>query len=302
MNDVDLTVGTPTGQRLAATLTLPDGDGPHPAVLLCQGLSGVRHLVLPEVAERFADAGLATIRFDYLGYGDSEGERGWIDPIQRVRDARLALEVLVIRPEVDASRVGVYGHSYGGPVAVHVAAQDLRVRALVAVSSPGGGPDMLRAPRPAWEWIELRHRVDNERARIADGQPPTAVDVSEIFPFSPAFEAAYARLKAAQGGTSAQAAGDGLGTTRFYLASIDRMMEFDPAAAARRLGHCPALFIHGTDDDTAPIETLAPVVDAVPGVVEWHLVAGADHNALDGGPGLVAAATRAADWFTHHLA
>lgn len=85
----------------------------------------MRTLVLPEVARRLADVGVASLRFDYSGFGDSQGERGWIDPGARADDARFALEALIAQPHVDAVRLGVYGHSLGGPVALATAAADV---------------------------------------------------------------------------------------------------------------------------------------------------------------------------------
>ena len=295
----DLTFHTHEGTAVAATFAAPPGEGPFPAVLLCQGLSGVRNLVLPRVAEVLSESGFGSLRFDYSGYGDSGGERGWIDPFSRVVDARYALAALMSRDEVDSDRVGVYGHSYGGPVAIHVAAQDGRVRALAAVSSPGSGVDMLRAPRPEWEWVTLVHRLDQERTAIAGGAKATIVGVEEIFPFSPKFTADYAKLRG--GGTSAMATGSGLGTSHFYLASIDRMAVFDPEAAARGLTRCPTLLVHGKNDDTAPISTVEPVYRAIPGPKQWQVITGADHNTLDTEPGLTSTTSKVADWFTHHL-
>lgn len=270
-------------------------------MLLCQGLSGVRNLVLPEVAHALASGGIASLRFDYCGFGDSSGERGWIDPTARVADAKYALEALLARSEIDPTRAGIYGHSYGGPVAVHVAASDRRIRALVSVSGPGSGSDMLRAARPAWAWVELRHRLDQERSRIAAGQSPEVVDIGEIFPFSPKFESAYAELQASQGGTSALEGADGLGKSQFYLASIDRMLAFHPEAAASDLGHCATLLINGEDDDTAPVETVEPVFRALAGTKRWDLVIGADHNDLDSDPGLAQALVAVVEWFHAHL-
>jgi pimeloyl-ACP methyl ester carboxylesterase len=297
-------VRTARGHTLAATLCLPEGTSPAggwPGVLLCQGLSGVRNLVLPQVARTLAAAGMATLRFDYAGCGASTGDRGWIDPQGRILDAGFALADLAVAEQVDAGRLGVYGHSYGGPVAISVAAQDPRIRAVVSVSGPGSGADMLRAARPAWSWVELRHRLEGERAAIARGEAPTVVGIDEILPFSPKFAAAYARLKASQGGTSALDGDDGLGSSTFYLATIDAMLRLDPAASAARLEHCATLFVNGEDDDTAPIETVAPVFAAVAGEKHWHLVPGADHNDLDSDPGLGAALVTVADWFGQHL-
>ena len=78
MPELELGFDGPRGARLAGVLRLPDEQpepgSPAPAVLLCQGLSGVKHLVLPEVARALAARGFASLRFDYAGYGDSEGE------------------------------------------------------------------------------------------------------------------------------------------------------------------------------------------------------------------------------------
>ncbi|MCH9837225.1 MAG: alpha/beta hydrolase [Ilumatobacter sp.] len=297
--ETELKFKTQGGTNLAATFTVPAGKERAPAVLLCQGLSGIRNLVLPRVAETMAERGIATLRFDYAGYGDSDGPRGWIDPFARVIDGRYALATLIGREEVDPNRIGVYGHSYGGPVAIHIAAQELRARALAVVSSPGGGTDMLRSTRAEWEWLSLVHRLDVERAAIAAGAPPTVVALKEIFPLSPAFASAYAKLKGE--GTSAIAAGSGLGTSTFHLASIDRMAVFDPEAAARNLIRCPALFVHGEDDDTAPMSATASIFRAIPGPKQWHSVPGADHNALDTEPVLTSVLAKVGDWFGLHL-
>ncbi len=289
------------GDVLAATLHEPSEDTGGPAVLLCQGMSGARNLVLPHVAERLADIGIASLRFDYSGFGDSSGERGWIDPAARVQDARIALGLLRSQASVDADRIGVYGHSLGGPVALAVASGDARVRVVAAVSSPGTGVAMLRAARPAWEWVALKHRLLDEHARIESGESPTVVGIEEIFPFSPRFAAAYAALKASQGGTSAMAAGSGLGTSSFYLATVDRIVESRPDAAAMGLAHCATLLVNGIDDDTAPIEDVEPVFVAVAGPKHWELIPGADHNDLDNGAGLDDALDAVCAWFTEHL-
>jgi pimeloyl-ACP methyl ester carboxylesterase len=290
------------GIAIAATVSTPDGEGPWPGVLLCQGLSGVRGLVLPEVAEHLASAGFASLRFDYAGFGDSEGPRGWIDPAARVWDARFALESLLSQPSVDATRIGVYGHSYGGPVAIGLAAADLRVRALVAVSSPGSGPALLRAARPAWDAIAFRQRLDAERAAMASGAAPTVVPVDEILPFSPAFTRAYRALTAGSGGTSALVTDDGLGRRSFYLASADRMAASRPDLDARGLAACPTLLVNGADDDVAVRDDVAAVVEALPGTRRWIVLPGLGHNDLDTDPGLATAAGLAVDWFTEHLA
>jgi pimeloyl-ACP methyl ester carboxylesterase len=292
------------GVRLAAVLKLPEQATPAtpaPGVVLCQGLSGVKHLVLPEVAARLAARGLASLRFDYAGYGQSDGDPGWIDPRARVEDAAGAFELIASHEAIDAGRIGAYGHSYGGPVAITLASEQPHVRAVVSVSGPGDGVDLLRSLRPSWEWIEFKRRVEEARARLAATGEGTLVEVEEIFPFSPAFKAAYQELVRAGGGTSAIAAADEGGARRFWLASVDAILDFNPAAAVRRLGECPLLLVHGEDDDVAPVETVEPVYVNAPGVKRWVVMPGIGHNDLDVDPGLAAAVDLAAAWFAEHL-
>jgi hypothetical protein len=294
-------IHTESGEKLAATLALPrdETEGPLPAVLLCQGLSGVRNAVLPELAAAFAGRGFASLRFDYLGCGDSDGEPGWVDPPERVRQALVALGWLAASDEVDTTRLGVYGHSYGGQTAIAVASRDSRVRAVVAVSSPGSGSSLLRACRPGWDWIAFRKELEEERAAVARGADPRMVGVDELLPFSPAFMEKWNKLVAGGDGTSAMDAAPEL--PRYYLNTADRMLEADPAADASRLGGCPLLMVNGNDDDVVPIETVEPVYTAAPGPKRWIRLANADHNTLDAGDGLNLAADHATDWFEAHL-
>jgi pimeloyl-ACP methyl ester carboxylesterase len=298
----ELTFHGPRGVRLAGVLSVPDDAGSRvPGVLLCQGLSGVKHLVLPEVAERFASHGFASLRFDYAGYGASEGARGWIDPRARVGDAAQALELLAADAAVDPARLGAYGHSYGGPVAIALAAREPRVRAAVSVSGPGNGTDLLRSLRPSWEWIAFKRRVREARVRRATTGEGTIVAIDEIFPFSPEFRARYEQLKRGTGGSSAIAAGDELGTSHFYLESVDAILDFHPEDEVRELRDCPLLLVHGEDDDVAPVETVEPVYANAPQTKRWHVLPGLGHNELDSGPGLEAALEQAANWFSHYL-
>lgn len=283
---------------------LPDGASPAhpvPGVVLCQGLSGVKHLVLPQIASRLAAEGLASIRFDYAGYGESDGERGWIDPRARSDDALSALAFLASHEAVDTSRIGVYGHSYGGPVAIAVAAQQARIRAVVSVSGPGDGAELLRSLRPSWEWVAFKRRVEEARTRLATTGEETLVDMADILPLSPQFTQAYEQLKASAGGSSAAAAGEGLGTTRFWLSSVDSMLDFHPQEVVRRLRACALMLIHGERDDVAPIETVYPVYANAPDPKRMVVFEGMGHSDLDAGSGLATAADLAARWLAQYL-
>jgi pimeloyl-ACP methyl ester carboxylesterase len=283
------------GERLAGVLSLPDGEGAFPGVLLVQGFSGVKNLVLPEVASAFAARGLASLRFDYSGFGESEGPRGWLDPIVRVDDARCALGAFAAAEAVRPDELGIYGHSYGGPVAIHVASLEPRIRAVAAVSAVGDGDEALRGLRPSWEWIEFKERLRAEREAIASGREPTVVDLEELMPFGPVFAKAYAKLKAKAASASGGDGAGALGTTRFYLASAFEMMAFRPTLAASRVTQ-PLLMVHGELDDAAPVETVTPVFANARGEKRLEVLAGLGHIDLDVQPGLGRALSLAGEW------
>lgn len=132
------------GERIAAMLHVPEGDGPFPAVLMLHGFTGDRvesHFLFVKTARALAQAGLVALRFDFRGSGESEGRFQDVTVEGEVSDARLALNWLVARPEVDRARIGVLGLSMGGCIASLLAGEDSRVRALAlwaAVADPMG--------------------------------------------------------------------------------------------------------------------------------------------------------------------
>jgi pimeloyl-ACP methyl ester carboxylesterase len=186
-------------------------------------------------------------------------------------------------------------------VTIALAAREPRIRAVVSVSGPGNGVDLLRSLRPSWEWIAFKRRVREARERRASTGEGTIVAIDEIFPFSPEFRARYEQLKRSQGGSSAIAAGDELGTSRFYLETVDAIFDFRPEDDVRRLRDSPLLLVHGEDDDVVPVETVEPVYANAPQTKRWRVLPGLGHNDLDSGPGLSAAVEQAANWFSHYL-
>lgn len=118
---------------LAGTLSVPDGPGPHPIVVLGHGLGAVKAMGLQAYADRFAQAGFATLQFDYRGFGDSAGEpRQWLDIKRQLVDWVCALDFAAEIDRVDPSRIAIFGTSFGGGHAIRTAAADNRVKAAIA--------------------------------------------------------------------------------------------------------------------------------------------------------------------------
>jgi len=126
------------GQRIAGTLHLPDGTGPHPGVVLCHGFTGMRieaHFLFVKMSRALEGAGFASLRFDFRGSGESEGEFRDMTVEAEVSDALKAVDVFCKMPEVDEARVGVIGLSLGGFVAACTTGMEERVKSTVLWSA-----------------------------------------------------------------------------------------------------------------------------------------------------------------------
>ena len=89
--------------------------------------------IVPDFAERFAAGGLAALVFDYRYLGVSGGEpRQLIDTRRQRVDLRHAVEFARSRPDVDATRIALWGNSLGGSHVIHAAAEDTEIAAIVA--------------------------------------------------------------------------------------------------------------------------------------------------------------------------
>ncbi len=124
------------GQKVFGILHLPkhkDGQK-FPAVLFCHGLAGNKigkHRVYVDLAYKLASEGIATLRFDYRGCGDSEGHFHDVTLSGHFSDALAFLDYLKQHPNIDSQRLGLFGRSFGGAVAVKAAAESASVRSLV---------------------------------------------------------------------------------------------------------------------------------------------------------------------------
>lgn len=118
--------------RRAAWVTLPAGSGPHPAVVLVHGFGATHEMALPNYERWFSEAGLAVVSFDYRFTGASPGlPRQLIRIRHLLDDVEAALNFTQAHPEVDATRVGLWGTSLGASHAMVTAARRPDVAALV---------------------------------------------------------------------------------------------------------------------------------------------------------------------------
>jgi dienelactone hydrolase len=117
----------------SAWLYLPVGVERPPVVVLGHGLGAVREMRLDAYSERFAAAGIATLAFTYRYFGDSGGVPRQLMSVRRqLADWDAALEFVKACPELDGSRVAIWGSSFGGGHAIQVASRHPELKAAIS--------------------------------------------------------------------------------------------------------------------------------------------------------------------------
>ncbi|MGI6566795.1 MAG: alpha/beta fold hydrolase [Firmicutes bacterium] len=121
------------GEQMVGMLHLPEGNGPFPAVAIYHGFTGTKvepHRIFVKMSRALAREGVAAVRFDFRGSGDSEGDFADMTVSGEIQDAIRVLDFLQEQPQIDGDRLGILGLSMGGAVAASVAGLDRRVKCL----------------------------------------------------------------------------------------------------------------------------------------------------------------------------
>ncbi len=130
------------GMRLIGVIHKPEGQGPFPAVCFFHGFTGNKaeaHRIFVATAEELVKRGIAALRFDFRGSGDSEGEFVDMTFSSEVSDALKAVEYLQSRNDI--SSIAVLGLSMGGAIAATVAGELEDLKAVVLWSAVGNFMD-----------------------------------------------------------------------------------------------------------------------------------------------------------------
>lgn len=194
------------GIRMAGNVFTPagvDAAGKRPGVLLVHGWGGVKSHLNQAYAPAFADAGYVVLTFDYRGWGESDGIvvrtgkrpetvnddgegttydttvrelRTIVNPLEQMDDIRAAMAYLTSEPNVDASRIAVWGTSLGGGLALRTATEFDDVRVLLvqvgAVNTQAGFENVPESnPTSAAAMARMR-------AGIARGEIPSVPSVA----------------------------------------------------------------------------------------------------------------------------
>src|SRR5882672_6550832 len=82
---ITVQIPTSSGDAIEAWVYLPEGSGPHPAVVMAHGIGGIKAGGLAPFAERFREEGFAAIAFDYRNFGGSGGQPREVLSVPRQR-------------------------------------------------------------------------------------------------------------------------------------------------------------------------------------------------------------------------
>jgi len=162
-----------TGRTLRGMLHLPAASvaKPLPAVVFFHGFTGNRmeaHWIFVKCSRALAKAGLASLRFDFYGSGESDGDFREVTLSGEIADGRAAVAFLRAQTGIDPERIGLLGLSLGGAVAATLA-PGVHAKAVVL-------------------WSALAHtarlrELAKQSARKIPGKPgATEYDAREISP------------------------------------------------------------------------------------------------------------------------
>jgi dienelactone hydrolase len=221
----EVRITTHAGHVLAGTLTVPaDARGPVPAVVTITGSSpqdrdnnspyGGSYRIFRQVADSLGRRGIAVLRMDDRGVGQSTGSFASSTTAGRADDIRAGIAFVRGRREIDGSRIALVGLSEGGVIAPMIAATDPALKGIVLLAGPAS----------------TGRQVAEYQVRYGASQAPGLTDAARD-------SLVRARMREMEA--------DAGPWERYFLA-------YDPLPAARRVGRVPVLILQGTTDRNVP--------------------------------------------------
>jgi len=254
-----------TPVRLAGTLTLPAGKGPFPAVVLIAG-SGpnardeniLGHKIFAVLADHLTRNGVAVLRYDKRGVGQSTGDHAKATTRDFASDAEASVNYLRTRREIDPGRIGLIGHSEGGLIAPIVAASDRGVGFIVLMAGPGEtGAKILEQQG---HLISKASGMSDEAVAQGDALRLSVINILQDEKDPGVATAKAAKLLSDYG--KAQGLPETVMAAQLQLFTSDWIrlfLSYDPVTTLREV-RCPVLAIAGSKDlQVPPRENLAAI-------------------------------------------
>jgi hypothetical protein len=268
------------------------GGSKAPTIVMAHGFAGVKEM-LPGFPTLFARAGFVTLNFDYRYFGESEGEpRCQVFPLEQVEDIRNAVTWVSERPEVDPERIGIWGTSYGGGIALYAGTYDRRVKAVVSQVPFLASPEQQRAGDPQGydeaTKILIKDRIERYKTGVtkywkvvSKGEEPCFLPGREPYD-------EYMALKKPNW------------RNQVTLESLEKIREFDPTSTIRMLSPTALLIVAAEKDTLFPSHLVKEVYEKAlkPKALSMLPIG---HFGAYFEPWRSKAASLAIDWYRKHL-
>jgi pimeloyl-ACP methyl ester carboxylesterase len=248
------------GNRLAATLTMPNGKGPFPAVVLITG-SGPQdrdetvfnHKPFLVLADYLTRRGIAVLRADDRGTGESTGDFAKATTADFATDTEAGIAYLKSRAEIDPHKIGLIGHSEGGIIAPMIAARNHEVAFIVMMAGSGVPGDQILVAQStllaeaAGKSHEVALKTGERERQILDLLKQDQDDATLQKSLR---EKLSAEMRDAQIGAA---------VTQLMSPWLRYFVNYDPAPALRKVT-CPVLALNGEKDLQVPPKQNLPAI------------------------------------------
>jgi alpha-beta hydrolase superfamily lysophospholipase len=214
------------------------------------------------IAEQLTQWGYVTMRFDFRGCDESQGERGRILCLDQVADTSNALTYMATRPDVDPRRVALVGSSFGAAVAIHTGGTDARVAAVISCGGWGDGERKFRRQHPTPEaWTRFTRMLEEGRRYRQRTGESLMVPRFDIVPIPERL-----RRNMSEGSIM-----------EFPAETAQSMYDFRADEVVGKISPRPLLLLHSANDSVTPTEESIELFRRAKQPAELHLLSDIDH-------------------------
>lgn len=274
--------------NLVGIVRLPSGMKDHekrPAIIVLHGFGSNKNAenVLGPCAV-LESLGYVTLRFDFLGCGESDGIRGHLLCMDQVHNTQDAVSFLREHPNVLSDQIALIGSSFGAAVAVYTAAIDPRVAATISSGGWGHGERKFKGQHPtpqAWAaFTDMLKRGKAHREKTGESLMVPRMDIVPI-----------------PKGLKRQIVPGSL--QEFTAETAQSMFDFKAEEVVAQISPRPLLLLHSSVDSVTPTEQSIEMFKRAGKPTDLHLFGDTDHFMLAEGNQRVWNIVK--DWLAQYL-
>ena len=254
------------GLKLAGIVHTPDDLRPgerRPVFVILHGFGGNKDGHGQTVmAEQLTAWGYVTMRMDFRGCGESEGEHGRIICLDQVADTSNAVTYMASRADVDAERIALVGSSFGAAVAIYAGGADSRVAAVISSGGWGDGERKFRRQHPTPEaWERFTKMLEEGRKHRERTGRSLMVPRFDIVPIPE-------RLRQNMSAGSIM---------EFPAETAQSMYDFRADDMVDKISPRPLLLLHSANDSVTPTHESIELFKRAKQPAELYLLSDVDH-------------------------